>query len=90
MGAAPLKTPDITSAQLVAIVGAVVAQLVDATIINGHTAQLVVGLAGIVVPSVFVLADALIRHGRSRLAAATVAASSSAAATPPTQTTVTV
>lgn len=67
-----LKTPDITPAQIIAAIGAVVSELLAAGVIDGRTAQLVVGLAGAIVPLALVIADAIIRHGRSQIAAAQV------------------
>lgn len=62
----PQKYPDITPAQIVAVVGAIVTQLVTNQFVSGHTARLITGLAGILVPVAWMIADAVIRHGRSR------------------------
>lgn len=74
-----MKTPDITPAQVLAALGAIVAELAAATVIDGRLASLLTGLAGIVVPFGWLIADAIIRHGRSRLP---VAASVHADVTP--------
>lgn len=60
------STPSITPAQIVAVVTAVAGLLVDGQWVSGHVMHLVVGLAAILVPFGLVLADAIIRHGRSR------------------------
>lgn len=69
MSPGPLKTPDITPAQIVATTIAVVTELFNAALISGRVEQLVIGLAGILIPFAWILADAIIRHGRSRHAA---------------------
>lgn len=61
----PLKTPDLTAAQLVAAISSIAGLFVSTQYIDGRTEQLVTGVAAIVVPIVWVLADAVIRHGRS-------------------------
>jgi hypothetical protein len=60
------STPDITSAQVLAVLTGIVTQLVNAGFVDGRTEQLVVGLAGILVPFAWIIGDAIIRHGRSR------------------------
>lgn len=72
--------PDITPAQVVAAIGGIVGVLLTATVIDGQTAKLVTGLASILVPIGFVIADAIIRHGRSKVAAAMVASGDAGAA----------
>ena len=62
----PTKTPDISPAQVLAVIGSVLAELVNAQLIDGHTEHLIVGLAGVIVPAAWMIADAIIRHGRSR------------------------
>lgn len=68
------KTPDITPAQIVAVVSSVIGLLVDAQLVSGSTQRLVVGLASTLVPFGLVLADAIIRHGRSRALTPTASA----------------
>jgi len=58
-------TPDITPAQILAVITAVLAQVVAWGVIDGSTAQIVVGIAGIVLPAVWALVDSVIRHGRA-------------------------
>lgn len=67
------NTPDLTPAQLVAVVTAVVTQLVNFGLLSGRVEHLVVGLAGILVPFAWIVGDAIIRHGRSRALAPTAA-----------------
>lgn len=62
----PLGTPDITPAQVLAAVSAIVGLFVTQRYIDERLAQLITGIASIVLPLVWVAADALIRHGRSR------------------------
>jgi hypothetical protein len=66
----PLKTPDVTPAQLLAVLTAAVGLLLSQGVITAHTAQLVGGLASIVLPVFWVVADAIIRRGRAQVAAA--------------------
>lgn len=70
----PTKTPDITPAQIIAAIGSVCAQLVAFGLLGSARSQLIVGLAGIVVPFGVILADAIIRHGRSRALTPTASA----------------
>lgn len=60
------KTPDITPAQVVAVLGSIVGQLVAFGLLTTERSQMIVGLASIVVPFGWLVADAIIRHGRSR------------------------
>jgi len=69
-----LALPDITPAQIIAGIGTVVGLLVSNLLIDAGTAKLITDLAAIVVPAVFLVADAIIRHGRSQIAAAQVIA----------------
>lgn len=72
----PSSMPNITPAQIVGMIAAVVTQLVGIGLIDSMTEKKIVGIAGIVVPALLFLADAIIRHGRSRaLAPPPVAAS---------------
>lgn len=77
-----MNTPDITPAQIVAAITAILTQLVNYGLLSGASEHLIVGLAGIVVPGLLVLADAIIRHGRSR--ALTPTASATVQVTPHT------
>lgn len=78
-----LTTPDITPAQIVAYIAAVVTQLVNFGLLSGARAHLIVGLAGIIVPAALLLADAIIRHGRSRALTPTASATIQTTPTPP-------
>jgi hypothetical protein len=77
------NTPDITPAQIVAVIGSIVTEALGAALISGRVAHLVVGLAGILVPFAWIVADAIIRHGRSR--ALTPTASATVQVTPTDQ-----
>lgn len=77
------KTPDLTPAQLVASLAAVLVQFVNFGLLSGRVEHLVVGVAGIVVPFAWILADALIRHGRSRALTPTASATVQVTPHPP-------
>lgn len=66
--------PDLTPAQIVAALGAVGAQAVAYKLLAGGTEQLVVSVAGIVVPAAFMIGDAIIRHGRAKISVAQIEA----------------
>lgn len=84
----PLKTPDITPAQVLSVLAAVAAQAIAYGALSPHTGQFLVSIAGLIVPFTWTAADAIIRHGRAR-AGATLAAARAvpppapAAASPP-------
>lgn len=78
-----MNTPDITPAQIVAAITAVVTQLVNYGLLSGAQEHQIVGLAGIVVPGLLVLADAIIRHGRSRALTPTASATVQVTPHPP-------
>ena len=61
-----LATPDITPAQIVAAVSAIVGLFVSQGLIDNNRAQIITGVASIVLPLIWVAADAVIRHGRAR------------------------
>jgi hypothetical protein len=62
----PLKTPDLTPAQFVAIIGAVLAAAISFSVpISPGERDVILQLASIL-GSVLFAADATIRHGRSR------------------------
>lgn len=67
-----MLTPDITPAQVLALVTFVVGELVSNLWINSHTGKMVTDIAAIVVPVAWILADAHIRHGRAMTALAIV------------------
>ncbi len=64
------QTPDITAAQILSVVSVVVAQVVAFGFLDAGTAQTIIAVAGVVVPAVWTLADAYIRHGRATGSAA--------------------
>ncbi len=76
------KTPDITPAQIVAALGAILTELLNAALISSRIDHLIVGLAGIVVPFAWILGDAIIRHGRSRALTPTASATVQVAPSP--------
>lgn len=61
-----LKTPDITPAQLVAVVGAIIATAVALGLPLSDEAQTSIMTLVTVVAPIILVADAGIRHGRSR------------------------
>lgn len=63
---APLETPDTTIAQIVSLIGAVVGLVVAFGFVDEATAQAVIAAASVIVPSVYMLADSIIRQGRAR------------------------
>jgi len=62
--------PDITPAQVLALVTFLVAQLVAYGVIDGTAQQAVLSAAGTVIPAVWTLADALLRGARNKAHAA--------------------
>lgn len=69
-----LATPDITPAQVVAIVQAIIAVLVASTVdISDELSLAIVGLSGIIA-ALLLPADAIIRGNRAKIVAATVTA----------------
>lgn len=67
-----MKSPDLTPAQLVAGLGALVAALVVLFKLNVSDAQQAALLTalGVIVPVAWQVADAIVRHGRANVAAA--------------------
>jgi hypothetical protein len=65
-----MQTPDITAAQVLSIIASLVTLAVSNLWIDSDTGKLVTEIAAIVVPAVWILADAIIRHGRASNAAA--------------------
>ncbi len=58
-------TPDVTTAQIAALITAIVAQAAAWGWIKDTTGQNLVSVAGIVLPAAWAFADAHIRHGRA-------------------------
>lgn len=59
-----MKFPDITPAQILAVVTFLVAQLVSYGVIDGTAQQAILSAAGTILPAVWVLADSLLRGKR--------------------------
>lgn len=64
-----MSTPSITPAQIGALTVALGGQAVAFGLLSGHTEQLVVSIGSWAIAGVWKLADAWIRHGRSKAAA---------------------
>lgn len=62
---AKLATPNVTAAQILAIITGVVGFLVGFGLVDNNHAQILIGAASTVIPAVIVLADSIIRHGRA-------------------------
>lgn len=67
-----LKMPDITLAQILAALAWVVGQIVAMGFVDNDTGQLVLQVGTTVLSAVWFVADAIIRHGRSKVAVAAV------------------
>lgn len=65
---------ELTPTQLVAVALAMVGVLLDATIIDGETAKLLTGISSIVIPAVWILANAIIHYAHKKAAGAVLAA----------------
>ena len=61
-----LATPDITPTQIISVIASIVTQIVALGWVDNDTGQLILQLAGIVVPAIWMIADAIIRHGRAQ------------------------
>lgn len=68
-----IRMPDITLAQIVAALGWIVAQAVSLGFIDDELAKVVLSTAVTVVSAAWVIGDAWIRHGRSKIVAAAIA-----------------
>lgn len=60
-----LTTPDVTPAQILSVVTFVVTLAVGNLWIDSHTGKLITDLAAVIVPAAWMVADAIIRHGRA-------------------------
>jgi hypothetical protein len=68
-----MKMPDITLAQIVAVIGAIFGMTAAFGLpVSQEKQEAIIGLITVLAP-VLIAADAAIRHGRSRVAAAKVA-----------------
>jgi hypothetical protein len=65
MGTVNISLPDITLAQVLAAVTWLVSQVVAWGWIDNATGQWVLSLAGTLLPGLWMIGDAIIRHGRS-------------------------
>lgn len=71
-----LKTPDITVAQMIAAVSWVIAQALAMGVIDKDQSQLFLQIASTGIAAAWVIADAIIRQGRAKAAAAVTIAQS--------------
>lgn len=62
-----METPNVNVAQILALVTGVVGLFVGFGLTDNDHAQIIIGAAATIVPAVWILADAIIRHGRSRV-----------------------
>lgn len=69
-----LATPDFTPAQILSAVAAIGTQAVAYQLLASGTEQLIVSIAGIVVPAAFLIGDAIVRHGRAAISVAQIEA----------------
>jgi hypothetical protein len=67
------KLPDITPAQVIAVITWVVTQVVALGWVDNETGQWILQIAGTVIPSIWVLADMFIRGKRNEARAAIIA-----------------
>lgn len=67
-----MTTPSITPAQILSTLTSFVGLLVSQGAVTNGTGKLIGGIASIVVPAAWQVADAIIRHGRAQVAAAQV------------------
>jgi len=69
----PSKLPDITPAQIAAVLGWVGAQLIAFQVIDARREQVLVSAGATVIAAALKIADAVIRAGRAKVVAAAVA-----------------
>lgn len=67
-----MSTPNLTPAQLVASATSIVGLFVTQGAVTNETGKIIGGLASILIPLAWLIADAIIRHGRSKIVAAQV------------------
>ena len=60
-----MKTPDITLAQILAALGSIVGLFVSQGLLDNRLEKLITGIAAVVLPLVWVVADAWIRGKRA-------------------------
>lgn len=68
----PDNKPVFSPSQLLALLTMIVTELVNDAVIDGQTAKLITGIAGIVVPAIWMLADAWIHHSHAKVEAALI------------------
>ncbi len=66
MNGKTLATPDFSPVQIASAITAIVGLFVSQGLIDNELAQLITGLASILLPMIWMVADAVIRHGRAR------------------------
>lgn len=69
-----MKLPDVTTAQILAVVTFVVGQLVAYGLLDDETSKVALSAAAAIVPAVWQLADAMLRGSRNKARAALIAA----------------
>ncbi len=69
-----MRLPDVTPAQILAVVGWVAAQLVAYGVLTEQTSQLVVSSVSTLLAAAWQIGDAWIRHGRAQVVAAAIQA----------------
>jgi hypothetical protein len=68
-----MQLPNVTQAQILALLTFVAGQAVSYGLLDSGNAQIAVSIGSIVVASVLKIADAIIRNGRAQIAAVQVA-----------------
>lgn len=68
------KMPKITAAQVMSLITFAVTQAVAAGWMNAGQEQKIVQIAGVVLPGVWMIVDAMLRRGRARIHVATIEA----------------
>jgi hypothetical protein len=82
---ANLKMPDITPAQIAAVLGWVAAQLVAFGLLDTQKSQALVSGGATIIAALLKLSDALIRNGRAKIAAAALSNGAAPVAAPASQ-----
>lgn len=78
-----LNMPDVTLAQVLALVSFILGQAVTMGLADQETTKFILSLATTVITAAWVVGDAVIRHGRSKIAAAAVTVGQVAPVAPP-------
>jgi hypothetical protein len=82
-----MNLPNITQAQILAIVTFVAGQAVAFGLIDSKREQLVISIGSIAISAAWKIADAIIRNGRAQIGAAQIANGSAQPIEPPGDTT---